>query len=85
MSGPAHYLSLHKFLCFAADALQDPDAAALLAFVRARRWALALRPEHHPGSDQSGHVEQPGMQDTLSKGTARAAQLAASAVTATAG
>ena len=26
---------------------------------RARRWALALRPEHHPRSDQSGHVEQP--------------------------
>ena len=26
---------------------------------RTRRWALALRPEHHPGSDQSGHVEQP--------------------------
>ena len=23
------------------------------------RWALALRPEHHPRSDQSGHVEQP--------------------------
>ena len=26
---------------------------------RTRRWALALRPEHHPRSDQSGHVEQP--------------------------
>jgi hypothetical protein len=24
-----------------------------------RRWALALRPKHHPRSDQSGHVEQP--------------------------
>ena len=32
-------------------------AAAMLAF--ARRWALALRPEHHPRSDPSGHVEQP--------------------------
>ena len=26
---------------------------------RIRRWALALRPEHHPRSDQPGHVEQP--------------------------
>ena len=28
-------------------------------FTSTRRWALALRPEHHPGSDQSGHAEQP--------------------------
>ena len=28
-------------------------------FTSTRRWALALRPEHHPRSDQSGHVEQP--------------------------
>ena len=35
-------------------------AAALLAFVMSEAlWALALRPEHHPRSDQSGHVEQP--------------------------
>jgi hypothetical protein len=54
-------------------------------FTSARRWALALRPEHHPRSDQSGHVEQPAcVQDTLSEGTARAAQLAPSAVTASA-
>ena len=33
------------------------DAAAFRP--RTRRWALALRPEHHPRSDQSGHVEQP--------------------------
>ena len=29
------------------------------SFTSTRRWAFALRPEHHPGSDQSGHVEQP--------------------------
>jgi len=28
-------------------------------FTSTRRWALVLRPEHHPRSDQSGHVEQP--------------------------
>jgi hypothetical protein len=28
-------------------------------FTSTRRWARALRPEHHPRSDQSGHVEQP--------------------------
>ena len=28
-------------------------------FTSTRRWALALRPEHHPRSDQSGHIEQP--------------------------
>ena len=59
-------------------------AAAMLAFVRARRWALALRPEHHPRNRERsvGTRRAASMQDTLSEGTARAAQLAPSAVTA---
>jgi hypothetical protein len=55
-------------------------------FTSTRRWALALRPEHHPRSDQSDSRTRraASMQDTLSEGTARAAQLAPSAVTASA-
>ena len=34
-------------------------ARARLVFAKIRARALALRPEHHPGSDQSGHAEQP--------------------------
>ena len=56
---------------------------------QSRRWSLALRPEHHPRSDQSGHVYRAAnLQDTLSEGPARAAQHVAqvgpSAVTASA-
>ena len=34
---------------------------------RTRRWALALRPEHHPRSDQSGHTERSGRSACLPK------------------
>ena len=37
----------------------DSPRTGCSPFPRPRRWALALRPEHHPRSDQSGHVEQP--------------------------
>ena len=40
---------------------------------QSRRWSLALRPEHHPRSDQSGHVYRAAnLQDTLSEGPAHA-------------
>ena len=40
-------------------ALQHRCGRVQAEFTSTRRWALALRPEHHPRSDQSGHVEQP--------------------------
>ena len=43
----------------AADSSHDSPRTGCSPFPRPRRWALALRPEHHPRSDQSGHVEQP--------------------------
>jgi hypothetical protein len=46
----AHFLASVQTRC-------TTHAAALLAFVMSEAlWALALRPEHHPRSDQSGHV-----------------------------
>ena len=46
----AHFLASVQARC-------TTHAAALLAFVMSEAlWALALRPEHHPRSDQSGHV-----------------------------
>jgi hypothetical protein len=59
-------------------------AAGFRPSSRARRWALALRPEHHPRSDQSGHIESSQHAGHAAEGTARAAQLAPSAVTASA-
>ena len=43
----------------AADSSHDSPRTGCSPFPRPRRWALALRPEHHPRSDQSGHAEQP--------------------------
>jgi hypothetical protein len=43
----------------AADSSRDSPRTGCSPFPRPRHWALALRPEHHPRSDQSGHVEQP--------------------------
>ena len=79
------YLSLRKFLGFRCRRVAGltPPRCSRLSW--ARRWALARCLEHHPKSDQPGHVEQAAsMQDTLSERTARAAQLAPSAVTASA-
>ena len=84
MCRPDEYLSLRTFLRFAADALQHRCGRVQASITSTRRWALALRPEHHAGSDQSATRRAASMQDTLSEGTARAAQLAASAVTASA-
>ena len=49
------YLPLRKFIGFGCRRV----AGLTLRLSPSRRWALALRPEHHPGSDQPGHVEQP--------------------------
>ena len=46
----------------AADSSHDSPRTGCSPYARLSktgRWALALRPEHHPRSDQSGHVEQP--------------------------
>ena len=66
------------------QSLQDSRSAALLAFVMSE--ALGSRPA--PGTPSAkrsvGTRRAASMQDTLSEGTARAAQLAPSAVTASA-
>ena len=49
------------------------------SFTSTRRWALALRPEHHPGSDQPGHVEEHarsrGVEEPLVVGETRSTTL----------
>ena len=42
-------------------------ASVKASFTSTRRWALALRPEHHAGRDRSGHVEQPACRTRCSK------------------
>ena len=53
------YLSLRKFLGFRCRRVAGLTLRRCSRLSWARRWALVRCLEHHPGSDQPGHVEQP--------------------------
>jgi len=59
--------------------LQHRCGRVQASFTSTRRWALALRPEHHPGSDQPGHVEEHarscGVEEPLVVGETRSTTL----------
>ena len=57
---------------------------ALVAFALTAVLGSRPVPEHHPGSDQPGHTQVVRVVCMPSEGTARAGQLAPSAVTASA-
>jgi len=77
------YLSLRKFLGFGADALQDSRCGTARVCM-GEALGSRLAPGTPSGKRSAGTHRAASMQDTLSERTARAAQLAASAVTTSA-